>query len=79
MKYFILFVLVIWLLKRLGVFRFMFRSLVTKAVNEKFNQHTENTDYQQHREEGEVFISKKKSSKGHTGNTGDYVDFEEIK
>ena len=72
MKVFILFVLVVWLLKKLGVFRFLFTSLVTRAVN---NQYKGNRTNHQERREGEIFINNNTSS----NSNGEYTDFEEVK
>ena len=73
MKYFILFVLIVWLLKRFGIFRLLFRSLVTKAVN---NQYRGNETTFEQRKEGEIFINKNRSS---NNNPGEFTDFEEVK
>jgi len=78
MRAFILFVLVIWLLNKLGVFRFMFRSMITRAVKNQYKESNSSYNKSQ-RKEGEIYINNNESSKGMTGDTGDYVDFEEIK
>lgn len=78
MRAFILFVLAIWLLNKLGVFRFMFRSIITRAVKNQYKENSSSYN-KTHRKEGEIYINDKDSPKGRTGDTGDYVDYEEIK
>lgn len=80
LKFILITVLILWLFKKLG--GFLLRVWVNRV--------TKRPDYQQYnesrtnsknikREEGEIFISKKKSPKdSQTDGMGDFVDYEEI-